>query len=161
MKFYILIAFMIPLNSLFSQPTGEEHFARINFSVQNCNKKDTLIFYKNNNGYISFDSKININLFIRDNETGEINKTDNFWIIKNRMFKINYYSAINDTQKKDLIIVLNKEKIIMNIVFKLYSAKSLFIGGSEIFIFTPFLAGAFEVTDPENPKLIKVKKKEE
>lgn len=59
--------------------------------------------------------------------------------------------------QNDIILCLRQKKKMMRVIFKLYSAKGLFEGGSELFMKIPFQEGVFKVIDPEDSQLIVVK----
>lgn len=142
---------------VFGQPTGEENYTNINFSLLNCSK-DTISFQKANKKFISTDKIYEITFSVNSiDEESLINVTENVWLTKGYLFSTKYISSLNLVPKDSVldkkwnfIIRVRKRGKEMVIYYKLYQ-------NNEGVLSTKFKKGNFEVNDRSNSKLVKIK----
>lgn len=153
--FLLFICFFV--KPIIAQPISDDmNYTRVNLAFYNC-KKDTILFVKEKNKIKSNDNKYFV----------EFVEMENNRAIKN----INYYSSIHDNynlkisyksfdedKKKVLKVNVYKKKKKMVILFRIYKQSKPYIPW-DIEMFLYFKKGTYEVTDPENPKLVKIKMK--
>ncbi|WP_103068503.1 hypothetical protein [Aquimarina sediminis] len=158
MKIVKLLLILFSPLSLIGQPTGEENYTKVKLIFSNCSK-DTLFFKKlSSDKFVSKKGDYQLSfktVSIEDNEVVDI--TENTWFLKDHLFIVKYVSSLDlvpkdniPDKKWNLKIKMYKKKKEMTVTLKLYQEENIILS-------IPFKKGNYEVTDPENPILIKVK----
>jgi len=150
--FLLIVFFTMPV---IAQPTNDDmNYTQVYLTFYNC-KRDTIQFVKEKNKIRSIDYEYFVD-FVEMEEGKEI-KNINYYssIYDNYNLNISYQSFDEDKKKTLKVIVYKKTKK-MIILFRIHKQSSPYIPWN-ITMFLRFKKGTYEVTNPENPRLIKIK----
>jgi hypothetical protein len=128
------------------------NFTKVNIAFYSC-KKDTIQFLKEKSKITSSDNKYLLE-FIEMKDDKEIKNINYYTSVNKSNLNVSYQSFDKDT-KKTLKVKIHKKKKKMIIFFRINKQSKSFIPWN-INMLLPFRRGKYEVTNPENPKLIKL-----
>jgi len=151
--FVLLIVFFV--KPIIAQPTNDDmNYTQVNLTFYNC-KKDTIQFVKEKDIIRSIDNKYFVDFV--EMEDGKEIKNINYYSTIYDNYNLNIsYQSFDEDKKKTLKVIVYKKRKKMIILFRIHKQSRPFIPWN-ITMFLHFKKGTYEVTNPENPRLIKIK----
>lgn len=155
----LIILFICYQYEMQSQPLSSDgNYTNLKIGIINC--KDTLNFvqYKDYK-IISLNNKFIIDIVVlKDGEEISYNENSgarSIDYIDNS--KHQYFVTRYNSKENYLKIIITKKKKKMIIIYKIKKHRDYLPWNIQMFLY--FKKGTYEVTDPENPKLVKIKMK--